>query len=133
MDVVIATPGRLLDMISRKYIDMNHLRILILDEADRMLDLGFRDEINQVLQGAPTKRQNMLLSATFSKETKQFAYTFMRHPVKVEQNSSVLVAKTVSASFYPVDHKDKPEILSYLINGGSWKKGLVFVRTKKTC
>ena len=131
VDVLIATPGRLLDMINRKHIQLNSLRILVLDEADRMLDLGFKDDIERILSNAPVKRQNLLFSATFSKDIKQLAHDFMRHPVKVEIENPNSAAKTVAQSFYPVDQPDKPEILSYLIHGGKWKKALVFVRTKK--
>ena len=130
-DILVATPGRLLDMIQRQFIHLDSLRILVLDEADRMLDLGFRDDISKILQGAPVKRQNLLFSATFSKDIKQLAHDFMRHPVKLEVSSANTAAKSVEQSFYPVDQQDKPEILSYIINGGGWKKALVFVRTKK--
>lgn len=131
VDVLVATPGRLLDLINRKHIGLESLRILVLDEADRMLDLGFREDIERILKTAPVKRQNLLFSATFSKDIKQLAHDFMRHPVKVELENPNSAAKTVLQSFYPVDQQDKPEILSYLINGGGWKKALVFVRTKK--
>ncbi|MGO0306313.1 DEAD/DEAH box helicase [Endozoicomonas acroporae] len=130
-DVLVATPGRLVDMINRQHIQLDSLRILVLDEADRMLDLGFRDDIQRIVQNAPTKRQNLLFSATFSKDIKQLAYEFMRHPVKIELENPNSAANTVSQSFYPVDQQDKPEILSYLIHGGRWQKVLVFVRTKK--
>ncbi|MBO9480015.1 DEAD/DEAH box helicase [Salinisphaera sp. G21_0] len=131
VDVLVATPGRLVDMINRKHIQLDSLRILVLDEADRMLDLGFRDDIQRIVQNAPTKRQNLLFSATFSKDIKQLAHDFMRHPVKIELENPNSAANTVSQSFYPVDQQDKPEILSYLIHGGRWQKVLVFVRTKK--
>ena len=131
VDVLVATPGRLVDMINRKHVHLGSLRILVLDEADRMLDLGFRDDIERILQNAPVKRQNLLFSATFSKDIKQLAHEFMRHPVKIELENPNSAAKTVTQSFYPVDQQDKPEILSYLIHGGRWKKVLVFVRTKK--
>ncbi|WP_257295430.1 DEAD/DEAH box helicase [Endozoicomonas sp. YOMI1] len=131
VDVLVATPGRLVDMINRQHIQLDSLRILVLDEADRMLDLGFRDDIQRIVQNAPTKRQNLLFSATFSKDIKQLAHEFMRHPVKIELETPNSAAQTVSQSFYPVDQQDKPEILSYLIHGGRWQKVLVFVRTKK--
>ncbi|MGI2026631.1 DEAD/DEAH box helicase [Endozoicomonas acroporae] len=131
VDVLVATPGRLVDMINRQHIQLDSLRILVLDEADRMLDLGFRDDIQRIVQNAPTKRQNLLFSATFSKDIKQLAHEFMRHPVKIELENPNSAANTVSQSFYPVDQQDKPEILSYLIHGGRWQKVLVFVRTKK--
>ncbi|WP_257264298.1 DEAD/DEAH box helicase [Endozoicomonas sp. ONNA2] len=131
VDVLVATPGRLVDMINRKHIQLDSLRILVLDEADRMLDLGFHDDIQRIVQHAPAKRQNLLFSATFAKDIKQLAHEFMRHPVKVELENPDSAANTVSQSFYPVDQQDKPEILSYLIHGGRWQKVLVFVRTKK--
>ena len=131
IDALVATPGRLLDLLNRKHIRLDSLRILVLDEADRMLDLGFQDDIQRIVGQAPDKRQNLLLSATFSKEVKQLAHEFMRHPMKVQLDNPNSAANTVSQSFYPVDQQDKPEILSYLIHGGRWKKALVFVRTKK--
>lgn len=130
-DVLIATPGRLIDMLNRRHINLDGLRILVLDEADRMLDLGFRDDIARIMSSLPGKRQNLLFSATFNKEIKQLAHDFMRHPVKVEVANPNSAANTVNQSFYPVDQADKPEILSYLIHGGRWSKALVFVRTKK--
>lgn len=131
VDVLVATPGRLVDMINRKHVHLHSLRILVLDEADHMLDLGFRDDIERILQNAPVKRQNLLFSATFSKEIKQLAHEFMRHPVTIELENPNSAARTVTQFFYPVDQQDKPEILSYIIHGGRWKKVLVFVRTKK--
>jgi len=131
VDVLVATPGRLLDMLNRRHIRLDGLRILVLDEADRMLDLGFRDDIARIMASVPGKRQNLLFSATFSKEIKQLAHDFMRHPVKIEVENPNSAANTVKQSFYPVDQPDKPEILSYLIHGGRWPKALVFVRTKK--
>ena len=131
VDVLVATPGRLMDMLNRRHVRLDGLRILVLDEADRMLDLGFRDDIAQIMASVPGKRQNLLFSATFSKEIKQLAHDFMRHPVKIELENPNSAANTVSQSFYPVDQPDKPEILSYLIHGGRWSKVLVFVRSKK--
>ena len=130
-DILVATPGRLLDLISKKHVSLNKLRILVLDEADRMLDLGFKEDIERILKGVPDKRQNLLFSATFSRDIKQLAHEFQRHPVKIEVENPNSAAKTVIQSVYPVDQQDKPEILSYIINGGKWKKVLVFVRTKK--
>ena len=130
-DILVATPGRLLDLLSKKHVSLSRLRILVLDEADRMLDLGFRDDIDRILKNAPEKRQNLLFSATFSRDIKDLAHEFQRHPVKIEIENPNSAAKTVNQSVYPVDQHDKPEILSYIINGGKWEKALVFVRTKK--
>ncbi|MGB1272263.1 MAG: DEAD/DEAH box helicase, partial [Endozoicomonas sp.] len=131
IDILAATPGRLLDLIAKQHVDLSKLRILVLDEADRMLDLGFREDIERILKSAPVKRQNMLFSATFSQDIKQLTHEFLRHPVKIEIENPNSAAKTVVQSVYPVDQQDKPEILSYLIKGGQWEKALVFVRTKK--
>ena len=130
-DILVATPGRLLDLISKKHVSLTRLRILVLDEADRMLDLGFKDDIDRIINDLPVKRQNLLFSATFSRDIKDLAHELQRHPVKIEIENPNSSAKTVEQSVYPVDQQDKPEILSYIINGGRWKKVLVFVRTKK--
>ncbi|WP_252176951.1 DEAD/DEAH box helicase [Endozoicomonas sp. 4G] len=131
VDVLTATPGRLLDLIRKQHLTLNHLKILVLDEADRMLDLGFKAELDQILEALPAKRQNLLFSATFSKEIKTLAHEFQRHPVKIEIENPNSAANTVRQSVYPVDQQDKPEILSYIIEGGKWEQALVFVRTKK--
>lgn len=99
VDVLVATPGRLVDMINRKHVHLHSLRILVLDEADHMLDLGFRDDIERILQNAPIKRQNLLFSATFSKEIKQLAHEFMRHPVTIELENPNSAARTVTQFF----------------------------------
>ena len=131
VDILVATPGRLLDLIRKEHVTLNKLRILVLDEADRMLDLGFKEDIDSLVKMMPEKRQNLLFSATFSKEIKQLAHEFQRHPVKIEVENPNSSAKTVKQCIYPVDQQDKPEILSYIINGGQWEQVLIFVRTKK--
>lgn len=131
VDVLVATPGRLIDLISKKHLSLSHLKILVLDEADRMLDLGFKADLDKILSEVPAKRQNLLFSATFSKEIKQLAHEYQRHPVKIEIANPNSAAKTVKQSVYPVEQQDKPEILAYLIEGGQWEQALVFVRTKK--
>ncbi|WP_422408834.1 MULTISPECIES: DEAD/DEAH box helicase [unclassified Endozoicomonas] len=131
VDVLTATPGRLLDLIRKQHVTLDHLKILVLDEADRMLDLGFKNELDQILEVLPAKRQNLLFSATFSKQIKVLAHEFQRHPVKIEIENPNSAASTVKQSVYPVDQQDKPEILSYIIEGGKWEQVLVFVRTKK--
>ncbi|MGI9279257.1 MAG: DEAD/DEAH box helicase [Endozoicomonas sp.] len=131
VDVLTATPGRLLDLIRKEHLTLDHLKVLVLDEADRMLDLGFKAELDQILEALPAKRQNLLFSATFSKDIKALAHEFLRHPVKIEIENPNSAANTVKQSIYPVDQQDKPEILSYIIEGGKWQQVLVFVRTKK--
>ena len=131
VDVLVATPGRLIDLLEKEHLSLAHLKILVLDEADRMLDLGFKRELDKIIAAVPAKRQNLLFSATFTKDIKQLAHEFQRHPVKVEIESPNSAANTVVQSVYPVDQQDKPEILSYIIEGGKWEQVLVFVRTKK--
>ncbi|MRI32015.1 ATP-dependent RNA helicase RhlE [Endozoicomonas sp. OPT23] len=131
VDILVATPGRLIDLLEKEHLSLNQLRILVLDEADRMLDLGFKRELDKILAAIPPKRQNLLFSATFSKDIKQLAHEFQRHPVKIEVESPNSAANTVVQSVYPVDQQDKPEILSYLIQGNQYTQALVFVRTKK--
>ena len=131
VDIVIATPGRLRDLLGQNALSLSQLKMLVLDEADRMLDLGFIEEIRGIIRQLPAKRQNMMFSATFSEDIIQLTEELMRHPVRVEVAVRNSAAKTVKQSVYPVDVHDKADILSYLFKGGSWKKALVFVRTKK--
>ena len=92
-DILVATPGRLLDLISKNHVSLNKLRILVLDEADRMLDLGFKEDLERILKDVPVKRQNLLFSATFSRDIKQLAHEFLRHPVKIEVENPNSAAK----------------------------------------
>ncbi len=131
VDILVATPGRLIDLLEKEHLSLSHLKILVLDEADRMLDLGFKRELDKILSDIPDKRQNLLFSATFTKDIKQLAHEYQRHPVKIEIESPNSAANTVKQSVYPVDQQSKPEILSYIIKGEKWEQVLVFVRTKK--
>jgi len=128
-DILIATPGRLLDLVSQKIIDLSHVEILVLDEADRMMDMGFIHDIRKILAFLPKRRQNLLFSATFSKEIKSLAYGILKSPQTVEIAHNA-PTQLVSQIVYPVDEKQKRALLSFLISSQDWKQVLVFTRTK---
>lgn len=129
-DILIATPGRLLDLVSQKIIDLSHVEIFVLDEADRMMDMGFIHDIRKVLSLLPTNRQNLLFSATFSNDIKNLAYGFLKSPQTIEVARHNTPAELVSQVVYPVDNKRKRELLSFLISSQKWEQVLVFTRTK---
>lgn len=130
VDVLVATPGRLLDLIHQKTIDLSHVEIFILDEADRMLDMGFIHDIRRILPMMPKNRQNLMFSATFSKEIVILAEGILRSPEKIQMAQSNTTAKGVTHTIHPVDSKRKHELLSHLITREDWKQVLVFTRTK---
>ncbi len=130
VDILIATPGRLLDLHSQKLLSLSKVEILILDEADRMLDMGFLKDIRKILNLIPEKRQNLLFSATFSKEIKQLAGQFMHHPVSVKTAPENTTAETVNQTFYHIDQSKKVTLLTQLINDGNWEQVLIFTKTK---
>lgn len=130
VDIVVATPGRLLDHISQKTIDLSHVECLILDEADRMLDMGFINDIKKVLNILPKKRQTLLFSATFSKDIKKLADSLLDKPQLVEVARSNASAKSIKQIVHHVDKSRKRELLTHLINVGKWTQVLVFTRTK---
>ncbi len=130
VDIVIATPGRLLDHISQKTIDLSKVDFLILDEADRMLDMGFINDIRKVLAILPKNRQNLLFSATFSDEIKKLADTLLNAPKLIEVARPNVSSEQVKQVIHPVDKERKRELLAHLIKEGDWKQVLVFTRTK---
>jgi len=130
VDIVIATPGRLLDLANQRSIDLSDVEYLILDEADRMLDMGFIHDIKKILALLPRKRQNMLFSATFSNEIKRLADSLLNKPELIEVARRNTASEQVEQSVYPVDKGRKRELLSHLITLGNWRQVLVFTRTK---
>jgi ATP-dependent RNA helicase RhlE len=130
IDIVVATPGRLLDHMQQKTIDLSHLEILVLDEADRMLDMGFIHDIKRVLAKLPPKRQNLLFSATFSDEIKTLADNLLDSPALIEVARRNTTAETVAQKIHPVDRDRKRELLTHLIRQHNWFQVLVFTRTK---
>jgi ATP-dependent RNA helicase RhlE len=130
MDIVIATPGRLLDHVSQKTIDLSKVDFLILDEADRMLDMGFINDIRKILEILPKQRQNLLFSATYSDEIKKLSDRLLNSPILIEVARRNTASETVKQAIYPVDKVRKRELLTHLIKEGDWKQVLVFSRTK---
>jgi ATP-dependent RNA helicase RhlE len=129
-DIVVATPGRLLDHVEQKTIDLRQVEILVLDEADRMLDMGFIHDIRRILALLPAKRQNLLFSATFPEEIRKLASSFMQSPVTVEVARRNTPAELVSQVQHPVDAGRKRELLAHLVKSNDWKQVLVFCKTK---
>ncbi|MCW8925372.1 MAG: DEAD/DEAH box helicase [Xanthomonadales bacterium] len=130
VDIVIATPGRLLDHMQRGSIRLADVETLVLDEADRMLDMGFINDIRKIMQAMRGRRQNLLFSATFSNEIKKLAKDFLDAPVEIQVARQNTTAEQVSQLVHPVDRSRKRELLSYLIGSGNWQQVLVFTRTK---
>ncbi len=130
LDILVATPGRLLDHVGQGSIDLGGVEILVLDEADRMLDMGFIRDIKRILALLPTQRQNLLFSATFAPEIKTFAHNLLDNPAKVEVAPQVTTAERVEQRIYPVDRDAKKALLQKLIIDGNWQQVLVFTRTK---
>lgn len=130
VDIVVATPGRLLDHVGQRTIDLSHIEILVLDEADRMLDMGFIHDIRKVLALLPPKRQNLLFSATFSDEIRALADRLLDKPVSIEVARRNTTAETVAQRVYPVDRERKRELLAHLVKTNDWHQVLVFTRTK---
>ncbi len=130
MDIVVATPGRLLDHISQRTIDLREIEYLILDEADRMLDMGFINDIKKILNVIPNERQTLLFSATYSDAIKKLSNQFLKSPTLIEVARANTSNEIVKQSVYPVDKTRKHELLTHLINEGKWQQILVFTRTK---
>jgi len=130
VDIVIATPGRLLDHISQKTIDLREVEFLVLDEADRMLDMGFVNDIKKVVNIIPKERQTLLFSATYSDAIKKLSNQFLKSPTLIEVARTNASNAIVEQSIYPVDKARKRELLTHLINEGKWQQVLVFTRTK---
>ncbi|NIF20747.1 ATP-dependent RNA helicase RhlE [Candidatus Pantoea multigeneris] len=130
VDVLVATPGRLLDLAHQNAVDLSQVEILVLDEADRMLDMGFIHDIRRVLARLPAKRQNLLFSATFSDEIKTLAEKLLNNPEQVEVARRNTASEQVSQQVHFVDKKRKRELLSLMIGQGNWQQVLVFTRTK---
>jgi len=130
VDILIATPGRLLDLENQNELSLRDVEILVLDEADRMLDMGFVRDINKVVKLVPNNRQTLMFSATFSKDIKKLASQYLNNPVMVEAAPENTTAEKVEHKAYPVNKKEKPEVVVKLIKEGNMKQVLVFTRTK---
>jgi len=130
IDILIATPGRLLDLHGQGEVSFDDLEILVLDEADRMLDMGFIHDIRRILKLLPAQRQNLLFSATFANEIRELTTRLLHNPVEVEVAAANATADTVEQWVYPVDKKRKSALLRELVETNNWTQVLVFSRTK---
>ncbi|MCL6420750.1 DEAD/DEAH box helicase [Aestuariirhabdus haliotis] len=132
VDILVATPGRLLDLLHNKALSLACVETLVLDEADRMLDLGFIDAVQKIIDQLPAQRQNLLFSATFAPAVIELSKGLLNDPVRVEVSPANSAAELVQQSVYAVDWDDKPDTVRYLIEEGRWPRALVFIRTKKS-
>ena len=130
VDIITATPGRLLDLVSQDSLDLSKVEFLVLDEADRMLDMGFIHDIKKILSILPKKRQNLLFSATFSPEIKKLADGLLNSPILIEASMANSTSHKVEQTVHHVDKNRKKELLIHLLNKNNWKQVLVFTRTK---
>ena len=130
VDIVVATPGRLLDHVQQKTVDLRQVEILVLDEADRMLDMGFIHDIRRILALLPAQRQNLLFSATFPDEIRKLAAAFMKDPVTIEVARRNTPAELVAQVAHPVAADRKRELLAHLVKTNDWRQVLVFCKTK---
>jgi len=130
IDILVATPGRLIDLENQRLLSLRRIEILVLDEADRMLDMGFLRDIERIMRLMPSKRQNLLFSATFSKEIRKLANGILHHPVQVEATPENITVDAISQKVYRVAKGKKTDLIIKLISEGNWKQVLVFTRTK---
>lgn len=129
-DILVATPGRLMDLYNQRAVRFDHLEILVLDEADRMLDMGFIRDIKKIIALLPKKRQNLMFSATFSDDIRQLAKGLVNDPIEISVTPRNAAATSVEQWVCPVDKNQKPALLANLIWEGKWEQVLVFSRTK---
>ncbi len=130
VDILVATPGRLLDLYNQKAVSFKQLEILVLDEADRMLDMGFLRDIKKILSLLPRQRQNLLFSATFSEEIRDLAKGLVNNPIEISVTPRNTTSELIEQVIYPVDKKKKSVLLTKLIKDNNWQQVLVFMKTK---
>jgi ATP-dependent RNA helicase RhlE len=130
VDILVATPGRLLDLINQRYVHLEHVKFLILDEADRMLDMGFVNDVKKIIAKVPAKRQTLFFSATMPKEIQSLADSILNNPEKVEVTPVSSTADTIQQAVYYVDKGDKKSLLIHILKDKEIKTALVFTRTK---
>ena len=130
-DVLVATPGRLLELVIKQYIDLNSLQTLVLDEADRMLDMGFITDINRIIKRLPESHQTLFFSATFNDEVFALSKTMLNRPKLIEVAERNTTATQIEQRFYEVDNQRKAALTAYLIGANNWQQVLIFTRTKE--
>ncbi|MFV0575393.1 MAG: DEAD/DEAH box helicase [Vibrio sp.] len=131
-DIVVATPGRLLDHLFVGNLQLKEVQTLVLDEADRMMDMGFMPDLQRILRRTNSERQTLFFSATFTKRIKEVAYKLLKSPIEIQISPENTTAETVEQMVYPVDKSRKRELLSYLIGSRNWQQVLIFTKTKQT-
>ncbi|WP_082651987.1 DEAD/DEAH box helicase [Gorillibacterium timonense] len=129
-DILIATPGRLLDLVNQKHVDLQHIQILVLDEADRMLDMGFIHDVKRIIAKLPVKRQTLFFSATMPTEIANLVKSLLVNPVKIEIHPVSSTVDRIEQRLYKVDKENKPKLLKLLLQDSSIASALVFTRTK---
>ena len=130
VDILVATPGRLLDLMNQKFIDLSHIKLFVLDEADRMLDMGFIHDVKKIISKLPVKRQSLFFSATMPPEIVKLANTILSHPVKIEVTPESKTVEAIKQAVYFVAKSDKKKLLIHLLNTEKIDSALVFTRTK---
>ena len=130
VDILVATPGRLIDLENQGHLSLSKVEIFVLDEADRMLDMGFKRDIDKIRSLIPSKRQNLMFSATFSREIKSLAQTILKRPTVVEATPENTTVEAIAQQIYRVAKDKKTNLIIKLIQDGNWKQVLVFTRTK---
>jgi ATP-dependent RNA helicase RhlE len=130
--IIVATPGRLIDFMEQGTVNFSHLETLVLDEADRMLDMGFLPAIRRIVKAVPEKRQTLFFSATMSRQIEQIAYSILKEPEFIEVSPRGSAAGTVHQTAYPVDHGSKTPLLLDLLEKENFERVLVFTRTKRS-
>jgi ATP-dependent RNA helicase RhlE len=130
IDILVATPGRLLDLMNQRFVHLEHIRMLVLDEADRMLDMGFVHDVKKIIAKVPVKRQTLFFSATMPNEIQQLANTILTRPEKVEVTPPSSTADTIQQALFYVEKSDKKNLLLHVLKDKAIKNALVFTRTK---
>ena len=130
VDILVATPGRLLDLAQQGFLDLSQVQILVLDEADRMLDMGFIHDVKKVLTMVPAQKQSLLFSATFSDEIRELANTLLRNPQSIQVTPRNTTVQRITQRIHPVGRGKKKAVLAHIINQHNWSQVLVFTRTK---
>jgi len=132
VDILIATPGRLLDLINQRYISLNTIKIFVLDEADRMLDMGFINDVKKIIEKLPSHRQTLLFSATMPSEITKLANSILTNPIKIEVSPEQKTVEAVRQAVYFVTKSDKKKLLIHLLKNENIESALVFTRTKRS-
>lgn len=130
VDILIATPGRLLDLMNQNYVNLSDIKILVLDEADRMLDMGFINDIKKIISELPVERQSLFFSATMPPEVSKLAHSILNHPVKIEITPEIKTVEAINQQVYFVERTNKKKLLVHLLQNDNISNALVFTRTK---